>query len=89
MIPNCCSSSAPAARPIWRLMRWTLVLRCAALIVACGVSTSCGRDVALEDPHTGKIKVCRDSPGGLNPWSQTMSCVEDHVAQGWTISGQE
>jgi hypothetical protein len=89
MILNRCSASASGARPIRRLLRSTPLLRYAALIVACGVSTSCGRDVALEDPHTGKIEVCRESWGGLNPWSQTMSCVEDHVAQGWTISGQE
>jgi hypothetical protein len=89
MILNRCSSTAPAARSVWRLCGWTPVLRYAVLIVACGVSTSCGCDVALEDPHSGKIEVCHESPGGLNPWSQTMSCVQDHVAQGWTIFGQE
>jgi hypothetical protein len=86
MIANRCSSGAPAAQSIWR---WTPVLRYAALIAACGVLTSCGHDVALEDPHSGKIEVCREGRSGLNPWSQTMSCVGDHVAQGWRISGQE
>jgi hypothetical protein len=66
-----------------------MLLRYLAVVVAGSVATSCGHDVALENPHTGAVEVCRESAGGFNPWSQTMSCVADHVAQGWTRTGQE
>jgi hypothetical protein len=40
--------------------------------------------VTLNNPRSGATEVCRESLRGLNPWSQTMSCVADQVAQGWT-----
>jgi hypothetical protein len=89
MTPNRAFTSAAVARPSWQSLRWASMLRYVVLIVAGGVSAGCGHDVVLENPHTGTIEVCRESPGGLNPWSQTTACVADHVAQGWTRIGQE
>jgi hypothetical protein len=89
MKANCHFSSAAVARANWQPTRWTAMLRYVALIVVGAVSTSCGHDVPLENPHTGAIEVCQESRGGFKPWSQTMGCVADHVAQGWTRTGQE
>jgi hypothetical protein len=60
--------------------------RCTVLIVACGVAAGCTQDVVVQNPQTGVSETCRGSLDGFNPWSQTMSCVADHVAQGWTTS---
>jgi hypothetical protein len=60
-----------------------------ALIVVVGVSTGCADDVVMTNPTTGMTQVCRESLGGLNPWSQTMACVANYEAQGWTRANQE
>ena len=55
-----------------------------ALVAAAVCLSGCiDRDVAMENPRTGETLTCEASLGGLNPWSQTMACVEDHEAQGW------
>jgi hypothetical protein len=62
-----------------RAVRWSgIVVAIAALLAGCA------GDVALQNPHTGATVVC---PGGhreLDPWSQTMACVSNYEAQGWT-----
>lgn len=68
----------------------TPLLRYAALIlVACASSGCTERDVVMENPHSGKTEICRQSLQGLDPWSQTMACVAAHEAQGWVRATQE
>jgi hypothetical protein len=55
------------------------LLACAALLAAVG----CADDVTMRNPRTGATEVCRQSLQGLDPWSQTMTCVANHEAQGW------
>jgi hypothetical protein len=61
-----------------------LFLRCLALIAIAGGLTGCiDRDVAIVNPRTSETMTCEGTPGGVNPWSQTMACVTNHEAQGW------
>ena len=60
------------------------MLRYVALIVVAGVSTGCAGDVVMQNPRTGMTQICKESLRGLNPWSQTMACVANYEAQGWT-----
>lgn len=84
MNPNSQFADSAGAGPNRRNRRRSLIPRYAALIVAICASTGCERDVTLNNPRSGATEVCRESLRGLNPWSQTMSCVADQVAQGWT-----
>jgi hypothetical protein len=60
------------------------------VLIAVGLSMiGCANDVVVKNPQTGATETCQESLHGLNPWSQTMGCVSEHVAQGWTVSGQE
>jgi hypothetical protein len=68
---------------------WTPTLRYIVLIVVAGVSTGCADDVVMTNPSTGMTQICQESLGGLNPWSQTMACVGNYEAQGWTRDNQE
>lgn len=70
------------------LAEWTPVLRYIALIVVLGVSNGCAADVVMTNPRTGMTQICQESLGGLNPWSQTMACVANYEAQGWTRANQ-
>jgi hypothetical protein len=63
--------------------------RLAWILTACAL-TACASDtdVAMKDPRTGETFTCRQSTVmglslGMNPWSQTYTCVTDRVAQGW------
>lgn len=70
---------------VWRAP----IVRYAVLVVAGCLATGCAHDVTVQNPRTGTTEVCRESMGGLNPWSQTTGCVADHIAQGWTRADQE
>ena len=70
-------------------MRWNVLARYALLgSVAC-IASGCANDVVVQNPRNGATEICRQSLHGLDPWSQTMSCVAGYVAQGWTRSDQE
>ncbi|MGA3402422.1 MAG: hypothetical protein ABSC95_24695 [Acetobacteraceae bacterium] len=70
-------------------MRPNAIVRFALLGVAVCAMSGCAHDVVVQNPHTGATEICRESLHGLDPWSQAMSCVADHIAQGWTRSDQE
>jgi hypothetical protein len=64
--------------------------RYALPIVAISFLTGCnGGDVTMQNPHTGATVVCPGRYRELNPWSQTMACVANYEAQGWTRAGAE
>lgn len=65
------------------------ILRYVVLVLAAGVSTGCAGDVVMKNPRTGQTEICQESLRGLDPWSQTMACVANHEAQGWTRVDQE
>jgi len=54
------------------------------LIVAAGFLTGCAADVVMVNPRSGETAICRESLGGLNPWSQKEACVGDYITRGWT-----
>ena len=58
-------------------------VRCLTLITAAGLLAGCAADVAMINPRTGDTAICRESLGGLNPWSQKEACVGKHFAEGW------
>jgi len=89
MKPNSHFADGAVAYPDRQLGRRMPIQRYVALIVVACASAGCAHDVALENPQTGATLVCRESAGGFNPWSQTMGCVADHVARGWTTSSQK
>jgi len=89
MRPNPLFSDAAAARFHRNLVRRTLIPRCLAAIAAGGLLAGCADDVVLNNPRTGATQICRQSLGGLNPWSQTMACVGNYEAQGWTRTTQQ
>jgi len=60
-----------------------------ALLTIAGAAAGCANDVVMRDPRTGMTETCQESARGLDPWSQTIGCVADHVAQGWTRTSQE
>jgi hypothetical protein len=60
-------------------LRWPLFMLATASLGGC-----IDRDVAMLNLRTGETMTCAGTPGGINPWSQTMACVADHEAQGWT-----
>jgi hypothetical protein len=70
------------------MMRPRPIVSCALLVVVCCMATGCAHDAVVQNPHTGATEICRESLGGLNPWSQTSACVADHIAQGWTRPDQ-
>jgi len=59
-------------------------LRHLMLIVAAGFLTGCAADVVMVNPRSGETAICRESLGGLNPWSQKEACVGDYITRGWT-----
>ena len=59
-------------------------LRCLMLIIAAGFLTGCAADVVMVNPRSGETAICRESLGGLNPWSQKEACVGDYITRGWT-----
>lgn len=89
MKPNGPFSNRAAARPGRGHACRAPILRGVILIGIAGASTGCAYDVMLQNPQAGTTEVCRESLGGLNPWSQTTGCVAEHVAQGWTRAGQD
>lgn len=68
---------------------WTRIPRYLVLIFAICASAGCEHDQTLKNPQTGATEICRESLGGVNPWSQNMGCVAEHVAQGWTRVDQK
>jgi hypothetical protein len=64
-------------------------LRCLTLILAACALSACARNVTLQNPRTGESVICRQSLGGLDPWSQTDACVAGFVAQGWVPAARE
>jgi hypothetical protein len=85
--------SAVHDRRLWiaathRPLRWRAVLRLVVML-APGLVGGCSEEVALREPVTGRTEICRDGSHGLNPWSQTLSCIADHEAQGWVRVGQD
>ncbi len=89
MKPNSRVSGGISAGPDRTLARWAPILRYVVLIAVAGVSAGCADDVVMKNPHTGMTETCKESLHGLDPWSQTMSCVASHEAQGWTRVNQE
>lgn len=89
MNQNANFSSSPTTKSDRKLIKWSTIPRFIALVVLAGVSTGCADDVVMRNPQTGQTETCRESMQGLDPWSQKMSCVADHEAQGWTRVGQE
>ena len=89
MKPNSYFSEGAAPRSERNLVRWTPMQRYVALIVVAGVSTGCADDLVMQNPRTGMTQICEESLRGLNPWSQTMACVGNYEAQGWTRANQE
>jgi hypothetical protein len=89
MKPNLHFSEGAAPRSERNLVRWTPTLRYVTLIVVAGVSTGCADDVVMQNHRTGMTQICKESLRGLNPWSQTMACVANYEAQGWTRANQE
>lgn len=83
MSPNAHFSGSPMAKSDRKLIKWTTIRRYIALLVVACVSTGCA-GVVMQDPHTGATETCQNSLAELNPWSQTMACVANHEAQGWT-----
>ena len=65
------------------------MLRYLALMFVVSVSTGCADDVVMANPSTGMTQICQENLGGLNPWSQTMACVGNYEAQGWTRANQQ
>jgi hypothetical protein len=72
-----------------QLVRRSLTVRHAVLIAVGCVATGCSHAVVVENLRTGATLVCRENVGGINPWSQTMGCVAEHVAQGWSSFERE
>jgi hypothetical protein len=59
------------------------------LIAATGLLVGCAGDVAMQNPRTGATVTCPGNHRELDPWSQTMACVANYEAQGWTRAGPE
>lgn len=78
----------PAAKPDRRPIPWAAMRYMVLIVVTC-VSTGCADDVVMKNPQTGQTETCHESLRGLDPWSQSMACVADHEAQGWTRAGQQ
>lgn len=89
MNPNANVSGSPIAESDRKLTKRTTMARYIPLLVVAGVSTGCADDVVMKNPQTGVTEICRQSVRGLDPWSQVMSCVADHAAQGWTRASQD
>ena len=89
MKPNSHFFEDAAPRSDGNLVGQTRMLRYLALIVVVGVSAGCADDVVMTNPRTGMTQICQESLGGLNPWSQTMACVGNYEAQGWTRANQQ
>jgi hypothetical protein len=87
--PNLHFSEGAVPRSERSLVWWTPMLRYVALIGVVGVSTGCADDVVMQNPRTGMTQICGESLRGLNPWAQTMACVANYEAQGWTRANQE
>jgi hypothetical protein len=66
-----------------RLTSRRRLARYGALIFLAGLLAGCVEDVTMRDPQTGRTEICPQSLRGLDPWSQTMSCVANHEAEGW------
>jgi hypothetical protein len=47
------------------------------------------RNVTMQNPRTGEAVICRQSLGGLDPWSQTGTCVASYLAQGCVQARRE
>jgi len=60
-----------------------MLARYGALTFLTGLLAGCADDVTLRDPQTGRTEICPQSQQGLDPWSQTMSCIANHEAEGW------
>lgn len=89
MNPNVNVSSGRTTKSYRGLVRRTPILQYVLLIVVAIISTSCADDVVMKNPRTGTTETCQQSLHGLDPWSQTMACVANHEAQGWTRIDQE
>jgi hypothetical protein len=64
-----------------------LRVRYLTLITTACLLTGCAADVAMINPRTGEKAICKESVGGLNPWSQKEACVGKHIAEGWVRDG--
>ena len=53
------------------------------LIAAAALLTGCAADVVMVNPRTGETVICRESLGGLDPWSQKEACIGHNIAGGW------
>jgi hypothetical protein len=59
------------------------------LVAASALLAGCAGDVAMQNPRNGATVICPGSHRELDPWSQTMACVANYEAQGWTRAGSE
>ena len=66
-----------------------LPVRYLALVTAACLLTGCAADVVMVNPRTGEKAICKESVGGLNPWSQKEACIGQHIAEGWTRDGDD
>jgi hypothetical protein len=89
MTSNTCFTWTATAGLDRQRVRWTPIVRYVALAVVACVSAGCTDDVAMQNPQTGKTEICRESLRGFNPWSQSMACVANHEAEGWTKASSE
>jgi len=62
-------------------------VRSLTLVAAACLVTGCAADVAMINPRTGEQATCRESLGGLNPWSQKEACIGHYIAEGWIRAG--
>jgi hypothetical protein len=76
-----CGTNVESTAQGWKAMLRYVVLMGAAIALA-----GCADDVVMRNGLTGKTETCEDILRGFNPWSQTMACVANHEAQGWTRS---
>jgi len=64
-----------------------LRVRDLTVIAAACLLTGCAADVLMVNPRTGEKAICKESVGGLNPWSQKEACIGQYIAEGWIKGG--
>jgi hypothetical protein len=69
--------------------QWRAIRRYGTLIAAAGFLAGCAGNVTMQNPQTGATTICPGSHREFDPWSQTMACVADYEAQGWTRANPE
>jgi hypothetical protein len=59
-------------------------MRLGAIVFATLLLGGCAATV--ENPMTGEKLSCSQGALDASPWSQSDTCVADHIAQGWVIA---